>query len=125
MSRRLVVAAASAAASLVFAGPAPAHVGTTNPAATVPIKVTLTDSAIRMSPSSATRGVAALFVVTNRGTKLHTVVVKDIGTGKRPGFTATLRPDQQKTYVMFLDYRGYLHCASPGRPALTCRFRVT
>lgn len=109
----------------MFVGPGLARVGTTNPAATVPIKVTLTDSAIRMSPSSATRGVAALFVVTNRGTKAHTVVVKDVGTGKRPGFTATLRPDQQKSFVMFLDYRGLLHCTSPGPPPMTCTFRVT
>lgn len=110
----------------MFAGPGLARLGTTNPAATVPIKVTLTDSAIRMSPSSASRGVAALFIVTNRGTKAHTVVIKDVGNGKRrPGFTAALRPDQQKTFVMFLDYRGLLHCSSPGPPAMTCTFRVT
>lgn len=112
MSRRFVVAAAATAASLVFVGPGLTRPDTTNPAATVPIKVTITDRAIRMSPSTAVRGVEAQFIITNRGAKAHTIVLRDVGVGKRPGFTATLRPDQQKTFVMFLDYRGVLRCYS-------------
>ena len=125
MSRRFVVAAAATAASLVFVGPGLTRPDTTNPAATVPIKVTITDRAIRTNPSSAVRGVEAEFIVTNRGTKAHTLVLKDVGVGKRPGFTATLRPDQQKTFVMFLDYRGLLHCYTTDGSALRGTFRVT
>lgn len=124
MSRRLVVAAACIAASLVVVGPGLARPGTTNPAATVPVKVTITDRAIRMSPNTATRGVEAAFIVTNRGTKTHTVVLKDVGAGKRPSFTATLRPDQQRTFVMFLDYRGLLRCYSTDGSALQGTLRV-
>ena len=109
---------------LVFVGPGLARLETTNPAATIPIKITITDLGIRTSPSSASRGFAALFIVTNRGKKIHTIVLKDVGTGKRPGFTATVRPDQQKTFVMFLDYRGVVHVHSPDG-ALQGTFRVT
>ena len=125
MSRRFVVAVAATAASLVLVGPGISRPETTNPAATVPVKVIVTDHAIRMSPNTATRGVAALFIVTNRGTKVHTVALKDVGTGKRPSFTATLRPDQQKTFVMFLDYRGVLYCRSTDGSALQGTFKVT
>ena len=109
----------------MLAGPGLARVGTTNPAATVPVRVTVTDRGITMSPNSATRGVAAQFIITNRGTKTHKIFLKDVGTGKRPSFTATLRPDQQKTFVMFLDYRGLLHCRSTDGSALHGTFKVT
>jgi len=125
VSRRFVVFVAATAGLLVFAGPGLSRPDTTNPAATVPIRVTVTDRAIRMSPSSAPRGVEGEFIVTNRGTKVHTIVVKDVGVGKRPGFTARLRPDQQKIFVMFLDYRGMLQCYSTDGSALKGTFRVT
>ena len=86
--------------------------------------MTVTDVGIRMSPSSATRGQAALFIVVNRGKKMHTIVLKDVGAGKRPTFTATVRPDQQKTFVMFLDYRGIVHVHSTDG-ALQTTFKVT
>jgi hypothetical protein len=121
-SRFVVGAAASAAAFLVLAGPG---LGTTNPAATVPIKVTITDRAIRCVPNTSSRGVSGLFILTNRGTKVHTVTLKDVGLGKRPSFTAKLGPDQQKTFVMFLDYRGLLHLRSIDGSALVGTFKVT
>ena len=125
MSRRLLPAAAAAvAASLISVGPGLARPETTNPAATIPIKMTVTDRVIRMSPSSASRGQAGLFIVVNRGTKVHTIVVKDVGAGKRPSFTATVRPDQQKTFVMFLDYRGLVHARSTDG-VLQGTFKVT
>lgn len=125
MSRRLLFAAAAVvAASLVSVGPGQARPDTTNPAATIPIKMTVTDRTIRMSPSSAPRGVAGLFIVLNRGKKIHTIVLRDVGAGKRPTFTATVRPDQQKTFVMFLDYRGIVHVHSPDG-TLQGTFKVT
>jgi hypothetical protein len=125
VSRRLFVAAASLAALLLFVGPALTRPETTNPAATIPIKVTITERAITMRPNAAVRGVAAEFIVTNRGKKAHTVRLRDVGTGKRPGFTTTLRPDQQKIFVMFLDYRGLIHCVSLDAPTLTATLKVT
>jgi len=122
--RRLVVGLAAAALPLALAGPGITRPFTTNPAATIPIKMTVTDVGIRCSPSSAPRGVAALFIVVNRGKKIHTILLKDVGAGKRPSFTATVRPDQQKTFVMFLDYRGILHAHSPDG-ALQGTFKVT
>lgn len=86
--------------------------------------MTVTDRVIRMSPSSASRGQAALFIVVNRGTKVHTILLKDVGAGKRPTFTAIVRPDQQKTFVMFLDYRGIVHVHSPDG-VLQGSFKVT
>jgi len=124
VSRGFFVGVAVTAASLVLVGPGLTRPETTNPAATIPIKMTVTDVGIRMSPSSAPRGVAALFIVTNRGKKIHTIVLKDVGSGKRPSFTATVKPDQQKSFVLFLDYRGILHAHSPDG-ALQGIFKVT
>jgi hypothetical protein len=63
-----------------------------------------------MSPSHAVRGSTITFVLVNRGKKTHTFVIGDVkrGPGKGQGFAQVLRPDQQFTKVMFLDYRGKL-----------------
>lgn len=71
-------------------------------------KVTLTDRGIAITPNHAARGSTVTFILTNRGKKAHTFVIGDaLGGGNgRLGFKQTLRPDQQFTKVMFLDYRG-------------------
>ena len=108
LSTAAAVSAISVAVALpVAAGAAPA---TTNAPQIVSVKVTITDRGITMKPAAAARGSSAQFILTNRGTKPHTIVLGDIkrGIGKKIGFTSTLAPNEQKTIVMYLDYRGPL-----------------
>jgi hypothetical protein len=115
MRARLVVAAASASA-LVTAAPGFARPQTTNPGAFETVRVMLTDRSLTVSPSVSGRGVTGIFIITNRGTKTHTWVIGDTtrGPGKNIGFARTLRPGQQLTIVLFLNYRGVLRYYSPG-----------
>ena len=98
------------AAALAVAAPGLARIQTTTAPATFTVKVLISDGVISMHPNHAVRGSTAIFVLTNRGTKTHTAVIGDParGKGKTIGFSATLAPNQQKTVVMFLDYRGLL-----------------
>ena len=72
------------------------------------VKVTVTNSRIGMHPAHAVRGSTVTFILTNRGTKTRTFVIGDVkrGAGHGQGFAQILRPDQQFTKVMYLDYRG-------------------
>ena len=111
------VAAALAAASvtaLVVAAPGFARPQTTNTPQMLMVKVTITDNTITMKPAIAQRGSNALFILSNHGTKPHTLILGDAerGLGKKIGFTTTLGPDEQRTIVMFLDYRGKLAYSS-------------
>jgi hypothetical protein len=103
--RRLAFAFAICSVVLACAGPAAA---TTNVPAIFTVKVTITDNRIAMSPNHAVRGSTITFVMTNRGKKTHTFVIGDVkrGTGLGQGFKQVLRPNQQFSKVMFLDYRG-------------------
>jgi hypothetical protein len=96
------------AAALAVAGSAGARPETTNVPAIFTAKVTLTDRGISMTPNHAARGSTVTFILTNRGKKAHTFVIGDALTSSkaRLGFKQTLKPDQQFTKVMFLDYRG-------------------
>ena len=113
MRKRTLVAMASLTA-LVIAAPGFARPHTTNAPQILTIKVTITDSSITVKPSTAERGTNCIFVLTNRGTKAQRWVLGNItrGVGKKTGFASTLGPDQQKTVVMFLDYRGLLPYSS-------------
>jgi hypothetical protein len=103
----LACAASACAAALAVAGSAAA---TTNVPAIFTVKVTITDQRIAMSPSHAVRGSTITFILTNRGKKTRTFVIGDAkrGNGRGQGFSQTLRPNQQFTKVMFLDYRGVM-----------------
>jgi hypothetical protein len=81
---------------------------TTAPPPVIDIRVTITDSAVRMAPKSGYRGDYARFSVINSGKKPHTLVFgrQRKGTGVQTGFTAALKPSQQKILLLFLDYRG-------------------
>ena len=115
MSARLVVAVASATA-LVMAAPGFARPQTTNPGAFETVRVVITDSSITVRPRVSGRGVTGIFIITNRGAKTHAWVIGDTtrGPGKNIGFARTLRPGQQRTVVLFLNYRGVLPYYSPG-----------
>ena len=108
--RRPALAACTAAAALAVAGSAAAHPQTTNVPAIFTVKVTILDKAISMRPNHAVRGSTITFVLTNRGKKTHTFVIGDVrrGAGFGQGFKQILKPNQQFTKVMFLDYRGVM-----------------
>jgi hypothetical protein len=122
------VATGAAAVALVVATPGMTRSQTTNAPAILTIKVTIGDSAITMRPSSAARGTNCIFVLTNRGKRTQRWVLGTPrrGQGKTIGFATNLTPDQQKTIVMFLDYRGLLPYSSSaaGGRVLKGTFRI-
>jgi hypothetical protein len=105
MKRVALGIAAVAAAALTAAGTAPA---TTNVPAIFTVKVKIYDGRIAMSPNHAVRGSTITFVMINRGKKTHTFVIGDVkrGAGFGSGFKQVLKPNQQFSKVMFLDFRG-------------------
>jgi hypothetical protein len=107
-SRRLVPVVLLA--SLAVAASASARTDTTNAPAFLTIKVTITDNAVTVKPSTALRGTNAIFILTNRGKTTQKWVLGNAtrGVGKTSGFASVLAPDQQKNVVMYLDYRGQL-----------------
>jgi hypothetical protein len=127
--KRLVLAGAAAAVALAAAGSAAGRPQTTNAPAIFTVKVTIHDRAIAMSPNHAVRGSMITFIVTNRGTKTHTFVIGDArrGQGLGQGFKQTLRPNQQFTKVMFLDYRGVMrfYTRTGGRIVARGSFKIS
>jgi len=106
--RRLTTAVGVSVAALAATAAASGRPATTNVPAIFTSKVTLTDRGIAISPNHAARGSTVTFILTNRGKKTHTFLIGNAlgGGGGRLGFKQTLRPNQQFTKVMFLDYRG-------------------
>ena len=118
--------------SLMIAEPGFAQPQTTSAPQMLFVKVIITDGAITMKPSKAQRGSTALFIISNRGAKPHTLLLGDVkrGLGKKIGFARTLRPDEQQTVPMFLDYRGTLPFSSidpadAGKAAMKGTFKIT
>ena len=106
---------AALSASLFVPGAFASSIGgarpnTTVPQVFVPIQVTITDSRISLNRRSANRGDAVRFTIRNSGTRVHAFTLgntqRSIGT--QVGFSATLKPNQEKLYLLFLDYRGAL-----------------
>jgi hypothetical protein len=97
-------------AALLLAAPALSRQGTTNVPAIFTVRVTVTNTRIGMHPAHAVRGSTVTFILTNRGTKTRTFVIGDVkrGPGHGLGFRQILRPNQQFTKVMYLDYRGVM-----------------
>jgi hypothetical protein len=97
-------------AALLLAAPAFSRSDTTNEPAIFTVKVTVTNTRIGMHPAHAVRGSTVTFILTNRGTKTRTFVIGDVkrGPGHGQGFQQILRPNQQFTKVMYLDYRGLM-----------------
>ena len=112
--RVLALAALSAALFVVVPGAldtnrSAARPNTTIPDVFLPVAVTLTDKKITLNRKSGHRGDEVRFTIRNAGTKVHNFTIgatQKRGTGKQTGFSATLKPNQQKEILLFLDYRG-------------------
>lgn len=105
---------------------------TTSPPTVVPVKITITDKAVSVSPRVGQRGTIARFILVNHGTKSHTFTFGRAkqGAGTQQGFVRTLKPRQQSTLALFLDYRGTIRWAATmpadrNNPRMTGTFRVT
>jgi hypothetical protein len=83
---------------------------TTIPDVFLPVAVTLTDSRISLNRKSGHRGDEVRFTIRNAGKKVHNFTLGGAksGVGKQVGFSTTLKPNQQKEILLFLDYRGPL-----------------
>ena len=127
--RRAALLASVCAAALAVAGSAVGGERTTNAPAIFTVKVTISDKKIAMSPNHAVRGSTVTFILTNRGKKTRTFVIGDVkrGAGHGQGFAQTLKPNQQFTKVMFLDYRGVMpfFLRSSGTVAARGAFKIT
>ena len=97
MRTKLLLALICVAA--VTATVVPSGTATTQPAIQITIRVTVTDSAIKMSRLSAKRGWGGHFVIRNLGKKPHSV---DIG-GLR---TAAIKPGRKATIKASFEERG-------------------
>jgi hypothetical protein len=126
--RAALLMAAACVVCLSVVGSGAARPGTTNQPAIFTVKVTLTDTSMVLRPNHAARGSTVTFILTNRGRKTHTFVIGDVkrGPGYGQGFARTLRPNQQFTIVMYLDYRGVLKYFNRSGTTTTARgaFRV-
>jgi hypothetical protein len=103
--RGVVVFAIVAALSVSAA--AQAHPLTTRPQLELDVRVTITDTRIVLDRHTAPRGVEARFHIRNTGTRAHNFTLSGpkLSSGRRQGFSQTLKPGQQKTVRLFLDLR--------------------
>ena len=95
-ARRYAVLAVVAIAGLVVM---PSATATTAPAVQVTIRVTVTDTGIKMSTYTARRGWAAHFVVRNLGSRPYAVDIGGLLTGP-------IGPGKRKTVSASLEERG-------------------
>jgi hypothetical protein len=80
---------------------------TTLPGLVLDVRVVITDARIVLDRHSAPRGVEARFAIRNTGAKAHnfTLTGPKVATGRRQGFSRTLKPGQHLNVRLFLDVR--------------------
>ena len=114
------VAALSAVALVPAAQGTAAGPLTTAPNVFDDIQVTITDHHLTVSRLHGNRGDVGRFVIHNAGTKTHTFMLGRYahGTGQnaqglgkshygvQTGFATSVKPKQQKTFLLFFDFRG-------------------
>ena len=90
-----------------LAAGAQARPRTTSPGLVLDVRVVITDTRIVLDRHSAPRGVEARFAIRNTGAKAHNFTLSGpkITTGRRQGFSRTLKPGQHLTVRLFLDVR--------------------
>ena len=132
VKRCLLAIGSVALAAAVVVAHGSAGTRTTTPPAVIPVKITITDNAIHMSPKVGERGAVARFILVNRGKKAHTFRFGHAkhGSGAQTGFVRTLKPFEQSILVLFLDYRGTIPWAGTmpadrGNPRMKGTFRIT
>jgi hypothetical protein len=89
----------------------PAAAGTAGPRTTEPtewvdIKVTITDTKMRLSRTVVERGVVGRFIVRNLGARTHDFTFGDPSSPAGHVTTGPLKRNGKKTLLAFLDYRG-------------------
>ena len=131
MKSRLFALAAVSAVALVPAAQSADQPQTTAPPQVANIKITISDSGIRISPKLAQRGSMGRFILVNIGKKPHTFVLGTArhGTGVQTGFSKSLRPSQQAVLLLFLDFRGLVPYSAPlpadrSKPEMQGTFRI-
>ena len=97
----LVPAAAGVAGSARTTAPR-----TTEPTEWIDIRVTITDSRIRLSRTSVERGVVGRFIVRNIGARVHDFTFGDPSSPAGHVTSGPLKRNGKKTVLAFLDYRG-------------------
>jgi hypothetical protein len=103
MGRVRIGLCAVAVATMAAAVAASGAFATTSPAVYVNIHVTLTDSKVIVTPKTAPRGANARFIVTNKGTKVHSFT---FSFGSNKGFRRSFKPKQHQILLLYLDLRG-------------------
>jgi hypothetical protein len=103
--RSLVIIGMLVALSLAIG--AQARPRTTLPGLVLDVRVVITDTRIVLDRHSAPRGVEARFAIRNTGTKAHNFTLSrpKFTTGRRQGFSRTLKPGQHLNVRLFLDVR--------------------
>jgi hypothetical protein len=103
--RPLLVIAMLVALSLSVG--AQARSRTTLPGLVMDVRVVITDRRIVLDRHTAPRGVEARFHIRNTGAKAHnfTLTGPKVATGRRQGFSRTLKPGQHLNVRLFLDVR--------------------
>jgi hypothetical protein len=119
-------------ASLAFlslAADGSARPQTTNPGGYLTVRVTITNTAVTMSPRRAPRGTTAIFLLSNLATTSRVFAVGDVSLTHHhgTGFAVKLARNQQKRVLLFLDYRGPLPSSigQAGKTKVVGVFRVT
>ena len=106
MKFRLFAVVAFLVASLVPAAAGTARPRTTEPTEWVDIRVTITDTRIRLNKTSVERGVVGRFIVRNIGRRVHDFTFGDPSSPGGHVTTGPLKRNGKKTLLAFLDYRG-------------------
>jgi uncharacterized membrane protein len=103
--RRLVIFAILTALSVSAA--AQSHPLTTSPGLELDVRVTITDTRIVLDRHTAPRGVLARFHIRNTGAKAHNFTLRGpkLSSGRRQGFSRTLKPGRRENVRLFLDVR--------------------
>jgi len=93
------------------------------------IRVTVTDKGITMSPTHATRGSTAIFLVSNVAKSSRVIAVGDASLTHRrgTGFAVKLAKNERKRILLYLTYRGVLPVSvgDAGKSKVFSVFRVT
>ena len=74
------------------------------------VRVTVTDKGITMSPTHATRGSTAIFLLSNQTKSSRVLAVGDASLTHRrgTGFAVKLAKNERKRILLYLTYRGVL-----------------